>query len=462
MGDEPFGVATGAGAVWVTNRLDGTVSRIPSGTREADGDPITVGANPKGIAVGDDAVWVANTDDGTVSRIDPEAVEADAETITVGTEPRGVVAAFGSVWVTNGTDNSVSRIDPEDREVIETIPVGEGPEGITAGAGQHLGRKRRRRHGHPDQPPERRRPGGRAVPQRSPRFGVVVVVAVTRRLICAALAGTALWASCAVSASAAPGRVPGIDISRFQGQIIWSSVADDGVRFAFVQASRGSGEDCSVVPRECGADGFYDFNYLEAKAEGIRVGPYHRAFVGGLKAGQVKTDARAEALVFTNAVGELEDGDLRPALDLETPFADLSSAELRIWARTWLKAVRRDARGEADHLHQREQLERARQPAQLRPRRLQALGRELERARAPGPGRQLGRLQLAGVAVLELGPGPRDHRPGRPQLAPRRLARADRGPAGADAQLRDSGGCPTSIPRCASCSRAPTSSASRP
>ena len=169
-----------------------------------------------------------------------------------------------------------------------------------------------------------------------------MVVAVTRRLICAALAGTALWASCAVSASAAPGRVPGIDISRFQGQIIWSSVADDGVRFAFVQASRGSGEDCSVVPRECGADGFYDFNYLEAKAEGIRVGPYHRAFVGGLKAGQVKTDARAEALVFTNAVGELEDGDLRPALDLETPFADLSSAELRIWARTWLKAVRRE------------------------------------------------------------------------------------------------------------------------
>ena len=104
------------------------------GRAEADGDPITVGANPKGIAVGDDAVWVANTDDGTVSRIDPEAVEADAETITVGTEPRGVVAAFGSVWVTNGTDNSVSRIDPEDREVIETIPVGEGPEGITAGA----------------------------------------------------------------------------------------------------------------------------------------------------------------------------------------------------------------------------------------------------------------------------------------------------------------------------------------
>ena len=265
-----------------------------------------------------------------------------------------------------------------------------------------------------------------------------------------------------MSASAAPGRVPGIDISRFQGQIIWSSVADDGVRFAFVQASRGSGEDCSVVPRECGADGFYDFNYLEAKAEGVRVGPYHRAFVGGLKAGQVKTDARAEALVFTNAVGELEDGDLRPALDLETPFASLSSAELRIWARTWLKAVRREL-GVKPIIYTNASS-------------WNALGNPLSFARAGyklwvanwnvrAP--QVPAANWAGFSwrvwqYSSIRPGPRDHRPGRPQLAPRGLARADRGPAGADAQLRDSGGCPISTRRCASCSRAPTSSASRP
>ncbi len=55
----------------------------------------------------------------------------------------------------------------------------------------------------------------------------------------------------AVPASAAPvptERVPGIDVSRFQEDINWSKVALDGVQFAFVQASRGSGHDCTVKP----------------------------------------------------------------------------------------------------------------------------------------------------------------------------------------------------------------------
>jgi GH25 family lysozyme M1 (1,4-beta-N-acetylmuramidase) len=32
---------------------------------------------------------------------------------------------------------------------------------------------------------------------------------------------------------------------------------------------------------------------------------------------------------------------MKPALDLETPFAGLKPAELRIWARTWLDRVKR-------------------------------------------------------------------------------------------------------------------------
>jgi lysozyme len=160
------------------------------------------------------------------------------------------------------------------------------------------------------------------------------------KLIAAAVVAAALWTAATATAHA-QARLPGIDVSRFQEEIVWKSVAADGVRFAFVQASRGSGEDCSVVPRECGPDAFYEFNYLGANAAGIRVGPYHRAFVGGRRAGSVRADARAEALVFATAVGELAPGDLRPALDLETPFGDLSPAELRIWARTWLRSVRR-------------------------------------------------------------------------------------------------------------------------
>ena len=160
-----------------------------------------------------------------------------------------------------------------------------------------------------------------------------------RRLIGAAVA-LAIVVS-AAPAAAAPARLPGIDVSRFQEDIYWPAVAGEGIRFAFVQASRGSGADCSVVARQCGADGHYDFNYEQAKAAGIRVGPYHRAFVGGDGPRSVKADARAEALVFATEVGNLRGTDLRPALDLETPFSDLSPTELRTWARTWLDSTER-------------------------------------------------------------------------------------------------------------------------
>ena len=138
-----------------------------------------------------------------------------------------------------------------------------------------------------------------------------------------------------------PPRVPGIDVSRFQERIDWDAVALDGIQFAFVQASRGAGKDCSVIPRQCGPDGYYDTNYLDAKSFGIRVGPYHRAFVGGNGPTAVKADARAEARVFATSVGDLGGTDLRPALDMETPFADLSPFELRLWTRTWLRSVER-------------------------------------------------------------------------------------------------------------------------
>lgn len=156
----------------------------------------------------------------------------------------------------------------------------------------------------------------------------------------------ALLALVALLATAAPATAqsewtPGIDVSRFQGQINWTRVARDDVEFAFVQASRGSGRDCSVASTECGPDQFYDYNYLEAKRAGIRVGPYHRAFVGGRGKRNVKRDARREARVFIKTVRDLDRGDLRPALDLETPFAGLRPFALRLWTRTWLRKVRR-------------------------------------------------------------------------------------------------------------------------
>ncbi|MGH2923833.1 MAG: glycoside hydrolase family 25 protein [Solirubrobacterales bacterium] len=158
----------------------------------------------------------------------------------------------------------------------------------------------------------------------------------------------ALAILCVIAAASAPAeagkRPPGIDVSRFQETIDWAQVRGAGIGFAFVQASRGSGADCAVVPESCGADPYWAYNYATAKANGVRVGPYHRAFVGDSGGAGVAADAAAEAEVFIAAVratGGLVRGDVRPALDVETPFAGLTPKQLAKWVRVWVKRVRR-------------------------------------------------------------------------------------------------------------------------
>jgi GH25 family lysozyme M1 (1,4-beta-N-acetylmuramidase) len=151
--------------------------------------------------------------------------------------------------------------------------------------------------------------------------------------LCAALIAPASPASAGTKA-------PGIDVSRFQGTIDWPTVAASGIRFAFLQAARGNGTDCTVKPDQCGADPFYAINYANAKAAGIRVGPYHRAFATGATRAEARADAVSEAEVFLLTAGTLSAGDLIPVLDVETPFTGLSANRLRTWIRVFVKRVR--------------------------------------------------------------------------------------------------------------------------
>jgi YVTN family beta-propeller protein len=57
VGNGPVDITVGGGAVWVTNSLDGTVSRVDLVTLEVA--EIRVGSSPEGVAVGDSSVWVA-------------------------------------------------------------------------------------------------------------------------------------------------------------------------------------------------------------------------------------------------------------------------------------------------------------------------------------------------------------------------------------------------------------------
>jgi GH25 family lysozyme M1 (1,4-beta-N-acetylmuramidase) len=136
-------------------------------------------------------------------------------------------------------------------------------------------------------------------------------------------------------------RAIGIDVSRFQRTIDWTGVAGAGVRFAFVQASRGSGADCSVKPTECGADPYFATNRSAAAAVGIRVGAYHRAFAAGGTVADARADALAESDIFLATVGTLQPGELIPALDVESPFSGTTASTLRTWIRVFVKRVNR-------------------------------------------------------------------------------------------------------------------------
>jgi GH25 family lysozyme M1 (1,4-beta-N-acetylmuramidase) len=162
---------------------------------------------------------------------------------------------------------------------------------------------------------------------------------LTRLSFTAALVALALGIS--PGQAEAGTRAVGIDVSRFQKTIDWPSVAGAGIRFAFVQASRGSGADCTVKPEQCGADPYFAANRVAAKAVGVRVGAYHRAFASGGTAEAARADALAEADLFLASVGALENGELVPVIDVETPFTGMSSTTLRTWVRVWVKRVNR-------------------------------------------------------------------------------------------------------------------------
>jgi GH25 family lysozyme M1 (1,4-beta-N-acetylmuramidase) len=141
------------------------------------------------------------------------------------------------------------------------------------------------------------------------------------------------------SAASAGTKAMGIDVSRFQGPIDWPTVATGGIKFAFVQASRGSGADCTVKPGQCGADPYFATNRVAAESNRIRVGAYHRAFAAGGTTEDARADAIAEADVFLGAVGSLQSGELVPVLDIESPFSGMTATTLRTWIRVWVKKV---------------------------------------------------------------------------------------------------------------------------
>jgi YVTN family beta-propeller protein len=132
VGDGPAGVAVGAGAVWVANLLDGTVSRVDPDIGEVSRQG-QVGT-PTAIAIGGDAVWVQDAFNDRLYVIDPET---NAIASSVGVPGSAIVFGFGSVWVADERGDRVLRIDPLSLAVEETIRLSPGshPTAVAAGDG---------------------------------------------------------------------------------------------------------------------------------------------------------------------------------------------------------------------------------------------------------------------------------------------------------------------------------------
>ncbi|GDX82682.1 hypothetical protein LBMAG42_44930 [Deltaproteobacteria bacterium] len=114
----------------------------------------------------------------------------------------------------------------------------------------------------------------------------------------------------------------GIDVSYWQSTINWDSVAASGVEFAIIRVSHGLGT----------YDTKFTTNWSEAKRVGVRRGVY-QYFSGS-------DDPVAQAEMLLDEMGELEDGDLPPTLDVELGDNEgISTSQMNANIQTWMDVV---------------------------------------------------------------------------------------------------------------------------
>src|SRR6185503_6021799 len=121
----------------------------------------------------------------------------------------------------------------------------------------------------------------------------------------------------------------GIDVSSYQGNITWPSVAGAGISFAWAKATEGTGYQ----------DAYFVGNQNNGKAAGVLMGAYHYARYD-LHAGT--SGATAEANYYWNFARNHIQGDgktIMPMLDVEASPAGYTPAALAAWINQWCNTV---------------------------------------------------------------------------------------------------------------------------
>jgi DNA-binding SARP family transcriptional activator/ABC-type transport system substrate-binding protein len=94
---------------------------------------VTGVGRPNGIVSGAGAVWITDSADDLLLRVDSAGQVIDR--IPVGRGPAGVTVADGLVWVANQLDGTVSEVNPSAGTQVAVITVGIGPTAIASGYG---------------------------------------------------------------------------------------------------------------------------------------------------------------------------------------------------------------------------------------------------------------------------------------------------------------------------------------
>jgi lysozyme len=128
------------------------------------------------------------------------------------------------------------------------------------------------------------------------------------------MAGLAVAGAGLPEAAAQTGRLPGIDVSHWQGLINWDAVRNAGIRFAFAKATEGTGF----------VDSRFSRNLSEMRRVGIVRGAYHF--------GHPNVSAAAQAQHFVNVVRNANGGTVRGVLQL---CLDLEVTDGRTPAQVW-------------------------------------------------------------------------------------------------------------------------------
>lgn len=99
----------------------------------------------------------------------------------------------------------------------------------------------------------------------------------------------------------------GIDVSKYQGDIDWAKVKNAGIEFAIIRAGYGN-----LISQK---DPTFDYNYREAKNNGIKVGAYWFGYATNTE------DAKKEAGIFIDVIKDCQ-MDLPVFYDYESESID--------------------------------------------------------------------------------------------------------------------------------------------